>query len=583
MARRRSRALAWVGVWVVSALGCAADPPSALDEAAAETGLDGALGALPEEARIQSGGPRVAAGAATEVWAVTNAWADTDTTAARAAGVAWGTNSGLSWEQKYERWIASFRRVARTGGSGSTVSIPTPYGDRVMGAPTLECAEVALFLRVAFSSWYHLPFFVQGWDSQGRQVLYAGHFGFVNRSGQNIGRFPSFRTAYRDLERSWRPGQPWPTDATLRRYRLGNDDAVPHLPEVNGAPAGAGAYFDEMFLNKRAGYFARLMLLYFGSVNLADPANLYHVQPEAISAGDLLLERWQRQGIGHVIPVVRVTQPTQGRFAVEVVSGSMPRRQPVWDDPASARRYFTLDYTGGTGTASDGTPYSRLGGGLRRWRSAVLRSGQWMNEILPADQGVAIDDADDAAISARPARFGEILVVPSVAEQREAALGQIRAAREHLRRYPASCAARTRREDAFAELRRIEAENGGRTAAQVNAQYGLPEDLVFAELDYARSRTCCWNSTNAAMAEIVLDYARVELERNRARGVCAAPTVFAARGASTTQDGYRLWRDHAATLGRAADWRAWSEDEPCMARGNTDDATTGRGADISCR
>jgi hypothetical protein len=77
----------------------------------------------------------------------------------------------------------------------------------------------------------------------------------------------------------------WPKDATLRNYHLGSDDTVPWLPSTGStACPGAGAYFDEMFLNKRVGYFMRLVLLYFGSTNLADPANMFHVQPEAISA-----------------------------------------------------------------------------------------------------------------------------------------------------------------------------------------------------------------------------------------------------------------------------------------------------------
>ncbi|MDB4929737.1 MAG: hypothetical protein JWM10_2221 [Myxococcaceae bacterium] len=567
---------------VFSAMGCAADPPTPFDEAAAETGLDGTLSYLPDEVRIQQGGPRVAAGASTEVWSVTNRWSDTDTVAARAAGVAWPAGSGLDWEQKYERWLNAFRRVARGGGSGHTLAIPTPYGDRVIGAPTLECAETAVFLRVAFASFYHLPFFLQGWDSQGRQVLYAGHFGFVNRTGQRVARFPLFRTQYRDHETAWRAGAAWPKDATLRGYHLGDDDTVPWIPSTGGRAPGAGAYFDEMFLNKRVGYFMRLVLLYFGSANLADGANMFHVRPEAISPGDVLLERWQRAGIGHTIPVVRVSEPMTGRFAVDVISGSMPRRQPVWDDPASARHYFTLEYTGGVGTTSDGAAYATLGGGLRRWRTAALRDGQWMNEVSTRDRDETIDEADLAAIAARPARFGEILVVPSLEDRRNAALGQIRAAREHLRMYPASCSARARREDAFEDLYRIE-EESGRTRAETDGANRLLEDWVFAELTYDRSRTCCWNTSTATMAEVVLDYAAVEQRRNAAAGMCAAPTVFRAEGASTTSDGYRRWREHAATMGRGADWRMWSEDEPCTARGNTDDAPSGRGPAFTCR
>lgn len=559
--------------------GCGAEP-SALDEAAAETGLGETLGAIPDEARVSSGGPRVAAGSSTEVWAVTNQWADRQTAAAKAAGVAWGANSGLDWEQKFERWISSFRRVPRQP-YGNTIQIPTPYGDRTLGAPTLECAEVALFLRVTFASWYHLPFFLEGWNSQTRQPLYAGHFGFVSRTGARVGNFPDFRTRYRDNERSWRPGMAWPSDNTLRGYHLGADDSVPWI--TSPANAGAGAFFDEAFLNKRVGYFLRLVLLYFGSVNLADGSNMFHAKAQSLAPGDVLLERWQRLGIGHAIPVVRVTEPTEGRFAVDVISGSMPRRQPVWDDPASARRYFTLSNTGGVGMASDGTPYARLGGGLRRWRTAVLQAGQWTNTIAPEERENAIDDTDTETISARPATFGEILVVPSLADQRAALLSTIDAARMHLRMYPSSCSARTRREDAFEALYRLEQENGGTDRAAVDAQRRVLEDFVFAELTYEQSRTCCWNGSNAAMAGIILDYATQEQRDNAARGMCAAPTVFRATGVGASEDGFQRWRDHAATLGRSADWRAWSADEPCGGRTLADDPRTDRGAEFTCR
>ncbi|MBI5514791.1 MAG: hypothetical protein HY909_13535 [Deltaproteobacteria bacterium] len=558
-------------------LGCAVEPDG-MEDLAAETGLGSPAGVVPDEARESTGGPRVAAGVASEVWAVRNAWTDTDTAEARLAGVAWGASSGLTWEAKYERWVASFRRVPRSDGSGTTVELPTPYGGRVARAPTLECAEVAMFLRATFASWYHLPFYLQGWDSTSRQVFYAGHFGFVTRTGQTLARFPAFKTRYADHEARWRPGMPWPSDASLRRMHLGTDDAVPYLPAVGGSPAGAGAWFDELLLNKRTGYFLRLLLLYFGSVNLADGNNMYHVRPEAISAGDVLLERWQRQGIGHTIPVVRVSQPMPGRFAVDVVSGSMPRRQPVWDDPSSSRHYFTLDATGGEGNAWDGVPYARLGGGLRRWRTAVFSDGQWSNVVLPADREAYLEDTNLTAIAARPARFGEVLVQLSASERRRVALERVATARAHLRAHPASCSARTSREDAMAELYEVEALEG-RDRAAVDAQHRLLEDYVFAELDYPRSRTCCWNTTTAAMGELILDFARVEQERARARGQCVAPTAFRASGMG---DGYDVWRAHAMTVGRAAEWRAWSEDEPCSGRASTNDPTTDRGGAAWC-
>ena len=72
-----------------------------------------------------------------------------------------------------------------------------------------------------------------GFDAR-RQVLYAGHFGFVNRTGQRVGRFPLFRTQYRDHESAWRAGAAWPKDAALRNYHLGDDDTVPWITSTGG-------------------------------------------------------------------------------------------------------------------------------------------------------------------------------------------------------------------------------------------------------------------------------------------------------------------------------------------------------------
>lgn len=558
-----------------SVAGCADTGHPILSESAAETGLDEALGMNVEEVAMSTVGPAVPAGAATEVWSVRNQWADTDTAEARRAGVAWTANSGLTWEQKFERWISSFRRIPR-GAGGETFEITTPFGDRKFAAPTLECAEVALFLRTTFASWYGLPFFIQGWSSADRQPIFAGHFGFVFRTGQRARNFPLFRTAYRDHTSQWTAAMPWPTDGALRRLRLGSDDGNSFLTNSDGSVAGSGAYFDELFLNKRVGYFMRLLLVYFGSVNLADEGNTIHVRPLATAPGDILLKRWQRQGIGHVMPVMRVERPIEGRIAASIASGSMPRRQPLWEDPSVAISSFTSQYTGGSELSYDGVAYSALGGGLRRWRTTVLRNGRWTNTTLPADEPDFIAQSDQSAVGARPEQFRAIWQVLTPQERQRAALDRIEAARAHLRMYPASCSARTRREDAFADLYVVSEELGSSRAA-VDRQFRTLEDHVFAELEYSQSKTCCWNSTTAAMASIVLDYAMREQAQAQARMMCVQPTVF--RAHAMAGDGYDLWRLHAAAIGRAADWRAWSEDEPCMARAVTMDSTTGRRGD----
>jgi hypothetical protein len=51
--------------------------------------------------------------------------------------------------------------------------------------------------------------------------------------------------------------------------------------------------------------------------------------------------------------------------------------------------------------------------------------------------------------------------------------------------------------------------------------------------------------------------------------VCAEPTRF-----MNQKDGYAKWRAHAATIGRAAEWREWSEDEPCAQRSVAEDSLT---------
>ena len=560
---------------LLALVGCA----PAADDVFAETGQEGPFEPVPEEGKadgVEALGPTIAAGAATEVWAVRNQWADTTSTEARLAGVAWSANSGLNWEQKFERWVGSFEVIARDS-YGQTVRIRTPFGDRSLAAPTLECAEFGMFLRITFASWYGLPFFLTGWDSTGRQAMYAGHFGFVNRRGERIRNFPLFRTAYTDYSDRWRAGQAWPSDARLRTMRLGSDDTVTFLstPTVT---AGGGAYFDELFLNKRVGYFARLALLYYGSVNLADGANTYQAQPESLRPGDLLLHRWQRRGIGHVIPVLRRTDLGAGRFEASVASGSMPRRQPLWEGPATARGEFLSEDAGSSIVSPEGVTYAALGGGLRRWRTPMVTSNRWRNAVRSSDVANFIDETNVAVVGGRVERFRTIFpeITPEV--RRDAVLERIANARMHLSNYPASCSARSNREDAFAELVDVMTSSFDMTESQVHAQYGRLEDRVFAELTYAEARTCCWNSTTTAMSTIVTRYAQDEQARATAMGVCAEPTVFRAEAADLAAggDGYGRWRTYAASIGMASAWRTWSEDETCAGRAVQGDRATSR-------
>jgi hypothetical protein len=256
-----------------------------LDDSSSEEEGDG-IGESRDEVREIIPGPIVKSTSA-EAWRVDNQWADKATPNARKAGIAWRENSDLTWEEKYQAWVTSFEKVDGIS-YGKTIRLQAPYG-KTLDGPVLECADVAIFLRLTFSAWYHLPFYMTGWKDG--QSIYFGHFGVVNKDGNPVAGFPQFKSSYRDYESTWQSGQAWPSDVTLRKRHVGSDDSTAgvHVGDEKALAAGdgAGAYFDELFLNKRAGYLMLLLDSNFGSANLADGANMFHIQPEATTAGDV--------------------------------------------------------------------------------------------------------------------------------------------------------------------------------------------------------------------------------------------------------------------------------------------------------
>ena len=513
-----------------------------------------------------------------EVWSADNQWSDRTTSAARKAGIAWSENSGLTWEEKYAKWVSSFEKVDGVRW-GKTIRVVTPYG-RIIDGPVLECADVAIWLRMTFAAWYHLPFYMTG--SRNGKPIYFGHFGVIDRDGNPVSGYPRFKSLYRDHEQTWRSGDAWPSDAKLRTRHVGSDDDVAGVrvgDRTLSAGDGAGAYLDELFLNKRAGHLMILLDASFGSANLADGANMFHIRPEATSPGDVLVERWQRNGIGHTLPVMSVVSTPADKMRVTTASGSMPRRQPVWEDEAQSATYFKHPYTGGRGVAADGSAYAKLGGGIRRWRTPVIENGRWNNIVPAVFRSIYIEDRNVEAIAARPEKFEQLLAEDSPEATRDAALASIESARRSLRERPASCAARTKREEGFDALYEVMSSAFGMSRADVDAEYRKLEDYVFAELEYNRSKTCCWNTTTPQMAQIVLDYAESEKARNAADGVCRQPTTFKSSGGGK----YETWKMHASTLGRSAEWRDWSEDEPCAQRAVAEDTLGERGALLMCK
>lgn len=512
----------------------------------------------------------------TGVWTVRNQWQDTTTAEAKQAGMAWPANSGLTWDAKYSAWVKSLAWIDGVDGWSKTVQLTTPWG-KTMPAPILECAETALFLRVTFAAWYGLPLSFEAVD--GGKTVYFGHFGVRTQTGRYAAA-PEYAVKYKDYSTKTAPltaPSSWPHDSALRGRRIagGEDDQV----ELHEG-AVFGEYLDEIHINKRAAWFTIMVLDYLGSMNLADSANSYNLLPEAVHPGDFLIERWQKDGIGHTLVVKEVTPVagTEVNLDVTTISGSMPRRQGEQQSGASSKSYFTSDYTGGLGNASDGTPYAKLGGGLKRFRVAKARNGYWTNTWMTGDEANWINSTDYARIAARPARFESLLGEVSPDQLKAELLKQIDDARHHLAQYPASCSARETREKAFQALYALEADKFGRTQEQVDQDSRTLEDYVFAELDYTTSKTCCWDSSTAAMHDLIVDEAKAELAAAEANGTCIAPPVFMNEAGT----GYGRWASYAAMQGKSAQWKAWSEDEPCAQRDVAADTQEPVAATDSC-
>jgi hypothetical protein len=569
----------WIMVVSMGLVACASeappDPQGSLDE---EWGMEGALHATPppgkEDAQNRRGLLVATDTSRTQVWTARNKWEDTDTAAAKQAGVAWGASSGLTWDQKFDAWIRSLPYTTSADGDYQTVVLTTPWGKQ-LASPALECAEMGIFLRITFAAWYELPWFMESVDDGGRRV-YFGHNGVRTASGRYAGS-PEFAIKYKDYAAS--PPPAWPSDAALRGKRIAGGDDV--QPAVGGA--AFGAYLDEIHLNKRAGYFTIMALDYLGSMNVADAANTYNIVPDTVRPGDLLLERWQKSGIGHTLVVKDVIQVGEGNLDVTLISGSMPRRQGKRESGVASKGYFTSDYTGGSGTNWDGDEYAKLGGGAKRWRVTKNVGGYWTNTWMSADEASWVNSTDYAAIAARPARFEQILGQVSPDQQRTELLAEIDDARAHLRQYPASCSARERREQAFRDLYDLSGRVWGQSRASIDAMYRQPDDYVLEELVYGQSKTCCWDSSTAAMYAIVMDYERDEEARAAAAGTCVAPTVFMAQAADAGGGaGYDRWAAFAAATGRAAAWKPWSEDETCAQRGVAHDTVASTPATAFC-
>jgi hypothetical protein len=498
------------------------------------------------------------------VWKVTRQWEAVEA----GTGLGWPASSGLNWHQKFAKWVDSLPKVKSSDGNYWTYKLTTPYGKEVV-APVLECAESAMFLRAVFASWHGLPFMMQVGPNS-----FLGHFGWVEGGAAKTFKSCSPLICDYSGRTSEQLRTNWPKDNLLRTKKLAgaNDDFQPAI----GQNARFGAYLDELLANKRVGYFIIALLDWAGSMNIAGSTNTYDIKPEAIQPGDMLVERWQKTGIGHVLVVKRVKPVAGGKLEVDLVWGSMPRQQPEWKGSVMAKSYLTTQYTGGSQLVwGTNYTYAHLGGGLKRWRPPKLVGGIWRLYTMNSDAQNVIPGGDWGRLGARPKTFESLIAIPDPAQLREELLTAIEQAREHLRtRNPYSCNARTRREELFAQLYDINSQNFAMSKLDTDKKHRKTEDYIFVPLDYARSPTCCADATAPAMAALIVEFGKAAAMQG---GTCRLPPVF-----KMTAGDYPEFRRYAVQTGHIGDWKSWSNDENCRYRDMKNDVVLQLGANPYC-
>ena len=369
---------------------------------------------------------------ATQAWVVTNQWEDTDTPDARAAGIAWSANSGLTWDQKYAAWVGSLQQIPTLDNTFTTVTISTPFGKSVPG-PKLDCADLAILLRMSFAAWYHLPFYLSPTTTTRRSTSVTSACARRPARGTSTSNWSKYADYEHRRRRSTRRTGP----RTRRCARAASPRAT--TCRTSGPARARARSSTRSTSNKRA---ARLILFtqaFLGSHNMVDSQNTYNLVPEALphrrradvrARADRRRPHDDRHARHALAP---------GSLQAEAIYGNDPPAQPAWQDPAETKSLFTDDEGGGPSlnTAYGGmTPYSHLNGGLKRLRVAKEKHGYWVNTWMDADEASWINDTDYDAIAARPARFAELLGSSDPAVERDQLLAAIAEKRAYLPRSP---------------------------------------------------------------------------------------------------------------------------------------------------
>ncbi|MBW2523764.1 MAG: hypothetical protein JRI23_06295 [Deltaproteobacteria bacterium] len=384
--------------------------------------------------------------------------------------------NGETWEEYYATWLQGIA-YEDSGWRGENVQYTLADGT-VVPAPSLECADTAMFLRFLYAQEFKLPMVMYG----GNEVF--GHFGWTDTQG-NIKR--SYTQYQLDAPRG--------SDVYLQgvnRYLPEDLQDYPH------EDATIGEYLDAVLTNKRFGVFMQDLMNMYYSGNVAQRANTYYIQPSAIRAGDLQLHRshpWE--GIGHTITIQSVQLLNDKLLDVNLIQSYMPTHPWVSDGFSELTNY-------------DPDPANLSG--LQRWRRPVLRNGRW---YLDSDPSVALPESEVETV---PEQFEELFDVDPQ-EQVTALLSTINMARAGLYDNPNSCRRREDRETAFEtlyELYRTTAELYeplGFTAQptleevrpEVDKLYRVIDDFIWGAMHYEASWVCHWNPSNVAVNNSMYD------------------------------------------------------------------------------
>ena len=466
------------------------------------------------------------------VWVPAHAWTDT-------------TPDGKTYDELYAEWLAGI--LHDSGGQDVRYTLAD---GTVVPAPSLECADTALFLRFLFASEYGLPMFVRGWNNGGWN--YWGHFGWLDSRGARIVNYANHPI---NAERgSYAPLQ------NRNRYLPENLQSYP----FEGATIGQ--YLDAVLTNKRFGFFVQDLWTMIYSGSIVDDYNTFYVRPEVIHGGDLQMHRYDSTGgIGHTITIQDVERSPSGErlVRVDIIQSYMPTHPWIVNGYSELTSY---------------TPDPATHGGLRRWRRPTLQDGRW---YMVTDESVA---AVGSEVPNNPQRFAELFNL-NPQDEVNTMLETIDLQRRALFVNPNSCRRREQRETAFGTLYELYLgtpelyQSLGFTSqptaeelrVAVDRQYRMVDDYIWAPLTYESSWVCHWNPSDTAVNN---DMYRATVAYNRealAASGCEALRVFRAEDVSSADgtDGF----DDLATWARdhGYQWAAYRNDENGNLTGVVDD------------